>query len=478
MKTANDYYTEMLDNPLTRCLANVPRGAKLREALRAMLPPAPDDQIRALPAVQRLRMLPVLRQVHIPLGRDVELGELLLDFIEDSYNARRPSPENYQKAMEVAATFPTTFPNDEIEMEATGGSLIGMSGTGKTRTMRRLLSLIPQAVHHPVDQNPLLPAISLTWVQVECPSNRSLRALASAIFEAIERAAKEKIPAAFKTGNESELIHNVAIVCSHYCVGLLVVDEIQHVLKAHDQPDKHLLNFLVTLSNVLKFPVVVIGTPIARKVIGGELRQARRMIGPEWTNLPRDNPSWKQFVGKLADYQFTKAVAAVGDIEPVLYEESQGLPGLAVMIYRISQRYAITLEADDPSYDRVTPEIITTVANKYFAMVQPMLDAIRSGDPYRMALYQDIRIDEDALEQELAQEAASRAKTIGLELFKEQKRALKRGKKILRQKVATQVEALQRAGLPVEPPARKLLDAFNQAKENGQDPAAAVAASS
>jgi hypothetical protein len=477
MNNPTDYYNSMLSNPLTSFLAQVPRGKDLKDALREDLPPVPDDKVRQLPINARLRLLSVLRSIHIPLGRDLALAEFLIDMVEDSYVNRRPSAEQLQREEAALREFKRlNLRLTENDIEAIGGALIGLSGTGKTRTIRRILRFLRQVVIHDVNENKLLPPLSISWLLVECPSNRSLSALAAAIFSAVEQATKEPIPAKLKTGNESILIQNVAALCSRYALGMLVVDEIQHVLNGSGKPDTALLNFMVELSNRLQVPVLIIGTPLARKVVGGAMRQARRMLGPEWANLSREETAWQEFSQALISYQFTKDLAPFDSVEPTLYDFTQGLPGLAVPLWRVSQRYAILLESEDSEINCVTPEIIAAVYEDLFQSVRPIVDALRSGDADLIELYQDISLDTTDLDLELAKEAITEKEKLRMELFKVRRSALKKAKRIINSQAIKQAKPFMQLPDPSSPTEQPLLDAFDKAKEEGEDPGAAVVA--
>lgn len=477
MKTKPDYYDQQLENPLVGFLNDLPRGQKFKEALVAEMFDPPGDKERSRPPEKRLRYLSSLRQLHIALNRDVALWEMLLDLLADTYAARCPTATRLQHELAVVKEFPSYRFATELDIEALGIALIGMSWVGKSRTLKRLLRRIPQVVQLPVEKNPLLSALMIVWARVECPANRSLTALTDAIFAAIEKATKEPIPLAMKSGNQSMLVRKVGELCSHYKLGLLMIDEIQHVLDRRGNPDPELLNFLVQLSNELEVPLVIVGTPLARKVVGGAMRQARRMLGPEWSNLERTSASWAEFSTQLLSYQFTKRVAPVESLEPTLYDLSQGIPGLAVMLWRLSQRYAILFEMEGSKSDCVTPDIMAVAYADHFESVRPMVDALRSGDPELIALYQDLHLDTESLEIQLASDAATEVEALRMELFKTRKKAVAKAKRIINTAAMAQAEAVSKVEVQDDTIVRPLLDAFDKAKEDGEDPGAAVAAS-
>lgn len=471
-----DFYTERLKFPLADFLAELPRGKELKDRLMKDLPPRPDDRVRALPLRKRLTLLTILKELHVVTGRDIALSDYLFEMLEDSYALRPFTGERLQRDYDALESFASAVAttSDAMMSEPLGGSLVGMSGTGKTHTVTRLFSYIPQVVKGKPSEHPLLPPLIILWLLVECPANRSLTALITAIFKSIETATGKPIPKEFKRGNESQLIESIGTLCSHFCVGVLAVDEIQHALNGNGRPDQEFLNFFVQLGNTLKVPVLLIGTPLARRVVGGAMRQARRMIGPEWLNMKRDSTAWKEFSTVVTSYQFSKTVVSYESVEPALYRYSQGLPGLAITLWRVSQRIALHLEQQEGGDTGVTTAIIEAVYADYFSTVHPMVEAIRSGDLKLMEIYQDLHIDPEALERQLAEDAKKHEEALRAELYKTRRSAVKKAKKIIKHQVDQQIRMVTPPP-PTDQPHRPMLDAFDQAKKAGGDPGAAVA---
>ena len=175
-------------------------------------------------------------------------------------------------------------------------------------------------------------------------------------------------------------------------------------------------------------------------------------------------------------FRSTKGVAPLESIEPTLYDLSQGLPGLAVMLWRLSQRYAILIEMEGIPLDCVTPDIMAAAYADHFEAVRPMVNALRSGDPDLIALYQDLHLDTESLEIQLAQEAANEVEALRMQLFKTRKNAVAKAKRIINTAAMEQAEAISNLPVPEAEAERPLLDAFDQAEEDGEDPGAAVAA--
>jgi hypothetical protein len=82
----------------------------------------------------------------------------------------------------------------------------------------------------------------------------------------------------------------MALVASIHALGLLVVDEIQHVSVAKSGGAEKLLNFFVQLTNEVGVPIIMIGTFKAMGVLCSEFRQIRRGCSQGdmiWTRMVR-----------------------------------------------------------------------------------------------------------------------------------------------------------------------------------------------
>ena len=121
-------------------------------------------------------------------------------------------------------------------------------------------------------------------------------------------------------------------------VGILVIDEIQHLSEAKGGGFDKMLNFFVTLVNTIGVPVVMIGTTKAMSILKGEFGQARRGSGQGdliWDRMGNDT-AWNVFVKSMWRYQWTgKNVAYTDELANVLYDESQGIIDIAVKLYDI-----------------------------------------------------------------------------------------------------------------------------------------------
>lgn len=96
------------------------------------------------------------------------------------------------------------------------------------------------------------------------------------------------------------LLHMTSLA-SIYGIGVLVIDEIQHLLHAKNDQEE-MLNFFVTLSNTVGIPTVLIGTSKAQQLFKGNFRQARRAASDGsiiWDRMDEDREEWEFFLETL-----------------------------------------------------------------------------------------------------------------------------------------------------------------------------------
>lgn len=104
------------------------------------------------------------------------------------------------------------------------------------------------------------------------------------------------------------------------------------------------------------------------------------------------NSEFKFLLESMWRYQWTKKFTPLTEeFSKVIYDETQGISDLIVKIFVYSQQKAISTGKEE-----LTVELMRNVANEKFKLMREMLNAIRSGNPYKIAKYEDIRRIESA----------------------------------------------------------------------------------
>ena len=181
----------------------------------------------------------------------------------------------------------------------------------------------------------------------------------------------------------------------NYNVGVLVIDEIQHLSKLK-QEAADMLDFLVTLTNMFSVPLIFIGTSKARSLFQHNFRLARRVqsggyieMGP----LKQNSVEWDTLLESLWEFSVLDEEAELTQsVKDLFYDQCQGVISLAVMLFMCAQSRALL-----HNVKIMTSAVIKEAAANDLKFTQPMIKALRSGDPLKIAEFDDISIDEEVI---------------------------------------------------------------------------------
>lgn len=343
----------------------------------------------------------LIHQFFQPITRHISLESKISILIRQGYIGRNIADgklhQHLQNGYErIMSGDINAFRFDAPKSTALSYSLIGCSGSGKSTTLHRILNLYPQVIYHEKYN-----FTQLVYLKIDCPHDGSLKNLCLHFFKAIDVALGtdfERKVALKRLGIEA-LLNYMRQITNTYAIGVLVIDEIQHLSVKNSGGAEKMLNFFVTLINVVGLPVVMVGTPKAKFIFDGDLRSARRGAGfgadiwePMKNNIPSSNTStrteWIAFTNALWKYQWLTNKEELSDeIRDCWYELSQGVLDIVVKLFVLAQCRAIIT-----GLERITPRLLRQVYEDELKFVHPMIEALKSGDPNRIALYSDLTI--------------------------------------------------------------------------------------
>lgn len=387
--------SEYKGNPLIEAL---PQICQDDIALAKALSSRPNHSIEELKLHPRLRMHAVARLLNgeffYPLPSHLSLEKKLSLMTRSGYIKRNPATnddkrliqENYLKTQGIDSRV-EIFPTTDRAVQST--TLIGCSGSGKTTAVRKVLSTYPQLIEHPDHKMHQ----QLTYVIVECPYNGDLSNLCSNFFHSIDEVLgttyHRRYVQQIRVG-EKTLLQAMTQIAIDHSLGLLVIDEIQHLQDTKTKRDE-LLNFFTELTNTIGIPILLVGTPKASG-ISKDLRGARREIGfgsMEWgiSKTEKDMKNWRNFVKGLWRFQWVQNQTEQPSQEVVehLFSLSQGIIDITIKIFVIAQIRAIVSKVEE-----LTVPLFDTVYEEEMKSVHPMLDALRSGNQHEIERYSDL----------------------------------------------------------------------------------------
>lgn len=374
-------------NPLIEALS--PLGEKEDVFKRMRISPVYEEQHRHYTLEERLLLLGHGRRFFEPLMMNFDLARRLNSMLRDGYVGRNPlCLGSYREAREkLDQTIQNPLGRDLPLAFNLGLTMIGPSGTGKSRALERASTLYPQVIQHHWYRDRRFSWTQLVWFKLDCPPDGSIIGLCTNFFLQIDRVLGTNYFQNYGIRNkpsQNAMVAYMNTVAFNHSLGVLIIDEIQNLRRKRDT---EMLDFFVQLDNEIGIPIVLVGTPSAEDILSGDLRRARRASGQggmRWDRMQND-VEWKYFLKSLLRYQYVqKHIELSDELIQTLYYESQGITDLAIKLYFLAQRYAIVTKEEC-----ITRETIQTAAKLGLHSVQRFLQDIRDNNTKRIKAYGD-----------------------------------------------------------------------------------------
>jgi hypothetical protein len=392
---------EYKNNPFIEALPNIFSEEDVEEKFTLFPQISHEDRIKA--SNIRYHIIKRAKNFIQPLPIHFILERRLSALIRRGYLARNPIDKAFLERLEILNELRAEIADNKVinermsHIRSTADSLavIGISGIGKTTAIERLLLMYPQIIKHEEYEGQYFSRTQIVWLKIDCPYDGSLATLCKSFFKAIDDLLGTRYLEKFGYANRitSTMMLHMTTLASMYGIGVLVIDEIQHLLNAKNDMEE-MLNFFVTLSNTVGIPTVLIGTSKAKQVFNGNFRQARRAASEGsimWDRMSKDSEEWNFFLETLWDFQCLQEETKLSmEIKEAFYDECQGITAVAVNLYILAQERALA-----QGKEKISVGVIRATAKEDLNMIQPMIKALRNNDILGIIKYEDISINLD-----------------------------------------------------------------------------------
>lgn len=385
------------NNPLIEALPNLIEEDEVIDLLAEY--PYFNKEERKLNKIYRCHLVQRIFQYFQPLSIHLDLYNRFSMIIRQGYLTRNPINIEYaisfNNGYEDILNNKINYKNElKFRSSASGFTIVGVSGMGKTTAINRILLKMPQVILHSKYKDKTLCMYQVTWIKLECPFDGSIKALCINFFENVDRLLNTNYLRKYGSGRLSAnaMIPIMAQICRSINLGVLVIDEIQNLNSAKSGGAEKMLNYFLNLVNVIGLPVILIGTPTAIEIIQSQFRLARRnsAMGALYWNRLKNDMSWQLLVEGMWEYQWTDEYTELTkELSDVLYEESQGIIDIALKLYAMAQIKAI----NSTKTEKITSSLIKTIAKDNLKLVKPMLDALKTGNVSKIVKYEDISME-------------------------------------------------------------------------------------
>ena len=374
---------EYQGNPLIETLPDI---MSVEETLFCLTrTPVYSKEERKLEPKYRIHCLSrLLHDYYQPLPQHLDIETRISVCLRQGYRNRNPMGRQY--TLMVNESYAAMREKRPVRMvpgyhpNASGFTIIGVSGVGKRTAVESILYQYPQVINHTEYKGEPFPVTQIVWLKLDCPHDGSRGELCYRFFKAIDDCVGTSYLDQYKKSRITidSMLTLMQRIAQEYSLGILCVDEVQHLSLAKGGSDA-MLNFFVTLVNTIGVPVILIGTSKAMPILQGQFRQARRSSGHGdliWNRLKKDERNWITFVESIWKYQWIRdEVKLTPEMLDAIYEETQGIIVLAVVLYVLLQEEAILSERETFGI-----KDIGRVARERMALVQPMLKALRENN--------------------------------------------------------------------------------------------------
>lgn len=326
-------------NPFLAAMPEMLAHDAFMAAVRS-LPPLPAGLGTMAPEERRQR-LPMLSSLFVPMDYTYMLYDQLYRAIPSTYSTRTVIDE----IQRTNALF-RSAPFSSYATQPATGSILGVPGVGKTSSIRRSLSLLPQVIEHEAYQGKPFFCKQVLYLIVECPSDCSVKTLGLNIAVAIDKAIGSNYAqqlTSLRSAAASAIATQVKILCLTHHVGLILIDEIQNAVATaqKNKQIKPLIKFLVELTNDTCTSAFFVGTPIAEELFISQEHLKRRTRGMRL--LPfKPGGAYRAFLQAIWPYQLTPAIAPLSEqLANKLYDASGGIPAYIIKIFQEAQAQAL-----------------------------------------------------------------------------------------------------------------------------------------
>lgn len=373
---------EVPDYRGNRWIEALPPILEAQEASQKMLRlVSVDPAARAAPAHIRLHMLEGIGSSFLqPLDRHVSLFSDISVLLRRGYVHRNPLRPEFIRTLTEGANLVAVeggLPPNQNLGPGFGRAFMGMSGVGKTTAVEAVLKCYDQAIWHPRLHGALKQVHQIVWLKLSCPHDGTPGGLCRMFFEAVDQLLGTRYTGLYcKSGATVEgLRAGMARVAFLHGLGILVVDEIQNLNAARSGGAELMMNFFKLLRDVMKVPVLLVGTEAAMNVLGGGFQVARRHDGMPQFEPMKNDEQFRFFLESLFEAQYLRQPVEVTDaLCDLLFDLSQGITDLVVQLFVRAQARALAC-----GIEQLSEELFSEVYRDSFGLLHPFLEMMRRG---------------------------------------------------------------------------------------------------
>jgi hypothetical protein len=373
------------ENPLTEHLPPYMDPAQLAAALRNE--PLRQPGFNLASGFERRIELELRDQHYWPTSVLQEVADSIQIMVRHGLNRRNPLNKVEQVRINTLAFDKNVDPesNQSLRCEVSGSVVSGITGVGKSATIRRMLSVMgPQVVVHTRSEVAgWSRLVQVTYLFIDFPAQPTRGGLYAAILGELDRLLGTSYVNELRRQRDLEAKSAlVTRLLSIHRVGLLVVDENQQsTLDAATWGDVF-VNYFIRLMNI-GIPVLLSGNPMAFTNLAASAQLARRFAKAGWYDLgpaqSADVAWWSsEYVPGAMRFSVFKEVPQVDEVCDATFGGCAGVPAFFMEWWVEAQARVLKR---NPASNRLTiADIIDASKSPRIKPLLKIAEAISSGN--------------------------------------------------------------------------------------------------
>lgn len=364
-----------------------------------------DTDVFSLPTVYKNALVQELSKVHVPLPQFASLYNKCATMLLTSYLHRNPmAAESNALKYFLGEQFHSkkTFAASMSLQRTTAPSVLihGVSGAGKTTTIRNVLSCFPQVIEHSEYKGKLFKQTQLVWISIDLPATASLKALSLHFFYAVDKACGTNYYGVWKDKNRLSVdqhLNAIRLTAENHNLGIIHIDEMQFMLNYAKSKDAPTMGVVEALFNKIGIPVLLSCTTQGLALfqpdtqnstsLAPNLTTTRRMCSDREFRFATHKPD-SQYFNSLFEALLPWGICEhnIHDIERFKSEFFTLSCGLTAIMTRLAQLfYELKFELIDKSGNHKTNNIdadiklLRSVYKNQFSLIHPALTLLRQG---------------------------------------------------------------------------------------------------
>ena len=348
------------------------------------------DAERALPSVHRMHVLAGVTRFMQPLDYHVDLFHRVSILLRQGYVERDPTSPKFMRDLTEAAAELTRLAKEGSnpahgkvkagtrQRIGAGSSLtlLGTSGVGKSTAVEAILRCYAQVICHAEIKGPLAAVYQLVWLKLSVPQDGGIKGLCIDFFEAVDEVLGTGYVRLFANSSVDKLIVVMGRVAFLHGLGMLVIDELQNLNAAKSGGPEKMMNTFKLLRDVVKIPIVCIGTHEAVAILSEDLQTARRNSGLQPMERMKDDPQFTLFCDSLFSAQFLREpLALTPEIVTRLHWLSQGIADVVVKLFVSAQTKALST-----GMETMTQAMFDDAYDREMGLLHPFLEKLRKQE--------------------------------------------------------------------------------------------------